>query len=78
MKQRKANWVGHILLWNCLLKHGIEGNIEGTGRQARRTQLLDILEETVGYLKLKDEALDRIFVENSLRKQANDTLRCLG
>ena len=78
IEQRNANWIGHILLRNCLLKHDIEGKIEGMGRPARRRkQLLDILKETLRYLKLKDEALDRIFMENSLRKQANDTLRCL-
>ena len=26
---RKANWIGHILRWNCLLKHIIKGKIEG-------------------------------------------------
>jgi hypothetical protein len=26
---RKANWVDHILRRNCLLKHAIEGKIEG-------------------------------------------------
>jgi hypothetical protein len=25
VKRRKANWIGHILYWNCLLKQGIEG-----------------------------------------------------
>jgi len=25
MKIRKANWIGHILRRNCLLKHAIEG-----------------------------------------------------
>ena len=34
---RKANWTGHILRSNCLLKHVIEGKIEGrievTGRE---------------------------------------------
>jgi len=29
IKRRKANWVGHILCRNCLLKHVIEGKIEG-------------------------------------------------
>jgi hypothetical protein len=29
IKGRKANWIGHILHRNCLLKHVIEGNIEG-------------------------------------------------
>jgi hypothetical protein len=36
IKRRKANWIGHILRRNCLLKHVIEGKIEGrkcvTGR----------------------------------------------
>jgi len=28
IKRGKANWFGHILHWNCLLKHVIEGEIE--------------------------------------------------
>ena len=28
-KRRKTNWNGHILHRNCLLKHVIEGKIEG-------------------------------------------------
>jgi hypothetical protein len=48
IKRRKANWIGHILRRNCLLKHGIEGKTEGrmevTGRrERRRKQLLDDL-----------------------------------
>jgi hypothetical protein len=27
--KRKANWIGHILHRNCLLKEVIEGNIQG-------------------------------------------------
>jgi len=27
--RRKANWIGHILPRNCLMKHVIEGKIEG-------------------------------------------------
>jgi hypothetical protein len=43
---------------NCLLKHVIEGNVEGTikirGRRGRRCkQLLDDLMEKRGYWKLK-------------------------
>ena len=34
---RKANWIGHMLRRNCLVKHVIEGKIEGiremTGRR---------------------------------------------
>jgi hypothetical protein len=37
IKRRKANWIGHILRINCLMKHAIEGKLEGriemTGRR---------------------------------------------
>jgi hypothetical protein len=64
IKRRKANWIGHILLRNCLLKHVMEGKLEGriemTGRRGRRRkQLLDDLKEKKRYWKLKKEALDR-------------------
>jgi hypothetical protein len=60
----KANWTGHILSTNCLLKHVTEGKLEGrievTGRRGRRCeQLLDDIEEKKGHWKLKEEALDR-------------------
>jgi hypothetical protein len=29
IKRRNANWIGHILFRNCLLKHVIEGKLEG-------------------------------------------------
>jgi hypothetical protein len=29
IKRRKANWICHVLRRNCLLKHVIEGKIEG-------------------------------------------------
>ena len=38
IKRRKANWIGHILCKNCLLKHIIEGKIEVTGRRGRRRE----------------------------------------
>jgi hypothetical protein len=64
IKRRKANWIGHILRRNCLLKHVIEekleGRIEMTERRGRRRkQLLDDLKEKRSYCKLKEEALDR-------------------
>jgi hypothetical protein len=64
IKRGKANWIGHILSGNCLLKHVIEGKLEGriemTGRRRRRRkQLLDDLKEKERYCKLKEEALDR-------------------
>jgi hypothetical protein len=54
MKNRKANWIGHIVRKNCPLKHITEGTIEGrievTGRRGRRCkQLLDDLKEKRGY-----------------------------
>jgi hypothetical protein len=41
IKRRKANWIGHILRRNCLLKHVIEGKLEITRRRGRCKQLLD-------------------------------------
>jgi ribosomal 50S subunit-associated protein YjgA (DUF615 family) len=62
--KRKANWIGHILRRNCLLRQVIEGKIkegiEVTGKRGRRRRkLLDDLKERRGYLLLKEEALDR-------------------
>jgi hypothetical protein len=64
IKRRKANWIGHNLRRNCLLKHVIEGKLEGTTemtgrRRRRRKQLLEDLKERRKYWKLKEEALDR-------------------
>jgi hypothetical protein len=57
-RKRKANWIGHIFLINCLLKRVNEGKIqrgiEATGRRARRhRKLLDNLKERRGYSHLK-------------------------
>ena len=46
--RRKANWIGHILHRNCLVKHAIEGEldrmIDVTVRRVRNSeQLLDDL-----------------------------------
>jgi len=48
ISKRKANWIGHILGRNCLLKQVVEGKIKGgievTGRRGkRRRKLLDDL-----------------------------------
>ena len=50
IRKRKANWIGHILRRNCLLKQVIEGKIkreiEVTRRQVRRRKkLLDDLKD---------------------------------
>jgi hypothetical protein len=62
--QWKANWIGHILRRNCLLRLVIEEQIkegiEVTGRRGRRRRkLLDDLKEGTRYSLLKEEALDR-------------------
>ena len=73
IKRGKANWNGHILHWNCLLKHVIEGKIEGrvgvTGREGRRRkQLLNYLKniENTGNWKRKRYIAS---MENSLWKR---------
>ena len=67
--KRKANWIGHILRRNCLLKQVIKGKIKGqievTRRQGRkRKKLLDDLKDRRGYCELKEEALDRTMWRN--------------
>ena len=64
IRKRKANWIGHILHRNCLLKQVIEGKIKGEvevarRRGRRRKKLLDDLKDRRGYSHLKEEALDR-------------------
>jgi hypothetical protein len=64
IRKRKANWIGHILRRNCLLKQVIEGKIkweiEVTRRRGRRRKkLLDDLKDRRGYSHLKGEALVR-------------------
>ena len=51
-KKRKAYWIGHILFRNCLLKHVIEGKVDGwtevrRGRGKRSKQLLGEREDAV-------------------------------
>ena len=62
--RRKANWIGHISLRNCFLKHVIEEKIKGrikvTGIRGRRCkQLLENVKENRGYWKLKEGAPGR-------------------
>jgi hypothetical protein len=44
ISERKANWIGHILRKNCLLRQVIERNIKGgievTERRGRRRRML--------------------------------------
>ena len=71
IRKRKANWIGHILRRNCLLKQVIEGKIKGemevTRRRRRCKKLLDDLKDRRGYSRLKEEALDRTMWRNRFR-----------
>jgi len=69
MRKRKANWIGHILSRNCLLKQIIEGKVKGemevTRRRRRRSKkLLDDLKDRRGYSHLKEKALARTMWRN--------------
>jgi hypothetical protein len=71
ISERKANWIGHILRRNCLLRQVIEGNIKGgievTGRRGRRRgKLLDDLKERRGY---EGGSCRSLYVEGSLWKR---------
>jgi hypothetical protein len=80
IKRRQANWIGHILRRNCLLKHVIEGKLEGRiemmGRQGRRRkQLLDDLKEKRRHWKLKEEALDHTLWRTRFRRGYGPVVR---
>ena len=69
IRKRKANWTGHILRRNCLLKQVIEEKIKGETevtrrRGRRRKKLLDDLKDRRRYSHLKGEALDRTMWRN--------------
>ena len=71
IRKRKANWIVHILRRYCLLKQVMEGKIKGEmevarRRGRRRKKLLDDLKDRRGYSYLKEEALDRIVLEEAL------------
>ena len=63
-EKRKANWIGHILRRNCLLKQVIQGKIKemevARRRGRRRKKLLDGLKDRRGYSHLKEEALEAL------------------
>ena len=87
VKRRKANWIGYILLRNCLLKHIIEGKIkwkkEVMGRWVRWCkQLLDDLKEKIGYWKLKEKYLSvhcgELAVEQVMGPVTRQTIECMN
>jgi hypothetical protein len=64
-KRGQANWIGHMLRRNGLLKHVVKGKVEGrievAGRRGRRRhkKLMGDLKEKRGFCRLKEEALHR-------------------
>jgi hypothetical protein len=60
VKRRKANWIGHILHTNCLLKHIFEGKIEGMRRWGRGGEGEGGGEEGGGEEEGEEEELDNI------------------
>ena len=69
IRKRKANWNGHILRRNCLLKQVIEGKIKREmevtrRRERRRKKLLDDLKDRRGYSHLEEEVIDRTMWRN--------------
>jgi len=55
IRKRKANWIGHILLKNCILQRVIERKIKGGIEvRGRCRKLLDDLKERRRYSHLKD------------------------
>jgi hypothetical protein len=74
LRIRKANWIGHILRRNCLLKHVIKGKLEGriemTVRRGRiRKQLLDDRKGKRIEKEIESGSTRSHSVENSLRKR---------
>jgi hypothetical protein len=75
-KKRNANWISHISRRKCFLKDVNEGKkkgrIEVKGRWGRRRkQVLDDLQETSGYWKLKEKALIALCAELALEEVIN-------
>jgi len=80
VKRRKANWIGHILCTNSLLKHVTEGKREGritvtVRRGVRRKQLLDDLKERRGCWELKEEAPYRTVWRTCFRRSYGPFVR---
>ena len=80
IRKRKANWIGHTLGRNCLLKEVIEGKEKGEmevtrRRRRRRKMLLDDLTDRIGYSHLKEEALDRTMCRNGFGRGVEPVVR---
>jgi len=62
IKRRKAIWIGHVLRHDDMLRHAIEGRMEGKRTKGRkRMMFLDMMKKEKGdnYQHLKTRALAR-------------------
>jgi len=64
-KQCQANWIGHVLRHDCLLKTVLEGKVEGKRPRGKpRRKMLDLLVEQgdkkISYEELKRGAQSRV------------------
>jgi hypothetical protein len=79
IRNQKANWIGHILRRNCLLKQVIEGKIKGEIEVTRRCKkLLDDLKDRREYSHLKEEALDCTVWQNCFGRGVAPVVRLLN
>jgi len=78
-RRKKANWIGHILFRNWLLKHNTEGKTEGTqGRERTRRQSLADLKEKTRFWKLKEDVLHRTLWRTRCTKSCAPAVRQCG
>jgi len=79
IRRKKANWIGHILRRNWLLKHNTEGKTEGTqGRERTCRQSLADLKEKTGFWKLKEDVLHRTIWRTRCGKGCAPAVRQCG
>ena len=58
-KKRKINWLGHWLIWNCLLKDALEGMVNEK-KVRGRYQMMDNIMINGLYLETERKAEKRV------------------
>ena len=62
---RKADWIGHIMRRNCLLKHTTEGKIE----RRRSEQIMVEVTANRRHWNLKEKSIDSILRRTAIEKR---------
>jgi hypothetical protein len=77
INRRMVNWTGHILRRNYLLNHITEGTIQGRIEVTRwrRRWRKQLLKETKGYRKSKQEALNHSVWRTCCRRRYGPVVR---